>query len=67
MSKDCDEMTLLLNGSLGGDSEDSFFERLNDRALEGVAGEAPVHDEEPEPQWGALERCFPTSHLFLPS
>jgi RNA polymerase primary sigma factor len=55
MSKDCDEMTLLLNGSLGGDSEDSLIERLDDRALERVAREAPVLDEEPEPQSGALE------------
>ena len=55
MSNDCDEMTLLLNGSLGGDSEDSLIERLDDRALERVAREAPVLDEEPEPQSGALE------------
>lgn len=66
MSKDCDEMTLLLNGSLGGDSEDSFFERLNDRALEGVAGEAPVHDEEPEPQSGALEPML-SDQPFVPT
>ena len=46
MSKDCDEMTLLLNGSLGGDSEDSLLERLDDRTLERV--------EEPEPESGAL-------------
>jgi DNA-directed RNA polymerase sigma subunit (sigma70/sigma32) len=55
MSKDCDEMTLLLNGPLGGDSEDSLLERLDDRALERVAREAPFLDEEPEPQSGALE------------
>ena len=46
MSKDCDEMTLLLNGPLGGDSEDSLLERLDDRTLERV--------EEPEPESGAL-------------
>ena len=45
----------MLNGSLGGDSEDSLLERLDDRALERVAREAPVLDEEPEPQSGALE------------
>ena len=55
MSKDCDEMTLLLDETLGGDSEDSLIERLDDRALERVAREAPVLDEEPEPQSGALE------------
>ena len=55
MSKDCDEMTLLPNGSLGGDCEDTLLERLDDGALERVAREAPVLDEEPEPQSGALE------------
>ena len=55
MSKDCDEMTLLPNGSLGGDSEDTLLKRLDDGALERVAREAPVLDEEPEPQSGALE------------
>jgi hypothetical protein len=55
MSKDCDEMTLLPNGSLGGDGEDTLLERLDDGALEQVAREAPVLDEEPEPQSGALE------------
>jgi RNA polymerase primary sigma factor len=54
MSTDCDEMTLLLNGSLGGDSEDSLLERLDDRALERVARDT-VLDEEPELQSGALE------------
>jgi DNA-directed RNA polymerase sigma subunit (sigma70/sigma32) len=53
--KNCDEMTLLPNGSLGGDSEDTLLERLDDGALERVAREAPVLDEEPEPQSGALE------------
>ena len=48
-------MTLLLNGVLGDDSEDSLLQRLDDRALERVAREAPVPDEEPEPQSGALE------------
>lgn len=48
-------MTLLLNGVLGDDSEDLLLQRLDDRALERVAREAPVPDEEPEPQSGALE------------
>ena len=55
MPKDCDEMTLLPNGLLGDDSEDSLLECLDDRALERVAREAPVLGEEPEPQSGALE------------
>jgi RNA polymerase primary sigma factor len=59
MSKDCDEMTLLLNGPRAGDSEDSLLERLDDRALERVAREAPVLDEEPELQSGALEPTLP--------
>ena len=46
MSKDCDEMAFLLKGSLGGDSEDSLLESLDDRALEGVAREAPFVDED---------------------
>ena len=46
---------MLLNGPLGGDSEDSLLERLDDRTLERVAREAPVLDEEPEAQSGALE------------
>ena len=59
MSKDCDEMTSLLNGPRAGDSEDSLLERLDDRALERVAREAPVLDEEPELQSGALEPTLP--------
>jgi RNA polymerase primary sigma factor len=55
MSKDCDAMTLLPNGVLGDDTEDTLLERLDDRALERVAREAPVLDEEPEPQSVALE------------
>jgi hypothetical protein len=35
-------MTLLLNGSLGGDSEDSLLERLDERALERVARESSI-------------------------
>ena len=62
MSNDCDEMTLLLNGVLGDDSEDSLLQRLDDGALERVAREAPVLDEEPEPQSGALEPMLSDQH-----
>ena len=62
MSKDCDEMTLSLNGSLGGDSQDSPLERLDDRALERMARDAPVLDEEPQPQSGVLEPTLSDQH-----
>ena len=66
MSKDCDEMAFLLKGSLGGDSEDSLLESLDDRALEGVAREAPFVDEESEPQSGALEPTL-SDRPFVPT
>ena len=56
-------MALLLKGS--GDSEDSLLERLDDRAP-GVAREAPVFDEEPEPQSGALEPTL-SDQPFVPT
>ena len=54
MARECDEMTLLLNEPLDGEGEDLVLERP-DLAMERVAGEASVGDEEPAPQLHALE------------
>jgi RNA polymerase primary sigma factor len=47
MSKDCDEITMLLDEPHGGDGEDSLLERL-DRAIAGAGVEPRVVDDEPE-------------------
>jgi RNA polymerase primary sigma factor len=50
MSKDCSETTLALDEPLGDDERDLLFEHP-ERAVERVAFETSVLDEEPEPQF----------------
>ena len=66
MSQDRDEMTLLLNETrLDGGGEDSFLERP-DHAIEHVACEASVLDEELEPQFHAL-KPMPSDQISVPT
>ncbi len=61
MSKDCDEITLIPDEPLAGDSEDSL-PALPDEAIASVAFEPGLFDKEPELQWRASEptRCSET-------
>jgi len=65
MSKDCDEITFLLNEPLGGDGEHSLLDR-SDRAIERVACEASFLDEEPEPRFHAAE-LTPSDQASVPT
>ena len=65
MSKDFDELTLLLNQPLDGDREDSGLDHRN-RATARAACEGSVLDEEPEPQFLTLAPT-PSDQVSVPT